>query len=112
MQAVRGAGVLDLFPQFGAELLSKAREAEVEETTRRFCFEHVAVRCGPGQMDSIDGTAEVLCCFPGTPKLLLCCSGTASSSTLSQQDSAVSPQDSGKMLPVLPSVVGLPDELA
>ncbi|CAE7490614.1 Dnah7 [Symbiodinium necroappetens] len=61
-----GAGVLDLFPQFGAELLNKAREADVEDTTRRFCFEHVAVRCGPGQTDRIDGTAEVCFLLPDT----------------------------------------------
>ncbi|CAE7372325.1 DNAH7 [Symbiodinium sp. CCMP2592] len=106
-----GAGVLDLFPDFGAELLNKASEAGTADSTRRFCFENVTVRCGPGQTDSIDGTAEVLCFFPGAPKILLCCSGTASSSTLSQQDSALSEQDSGKMLPVLPSAVGLSDEL-
>ena len=93
--------VLSLLPSLGPELLRKACGAVDGGAARTFSFRNVVVQWGPEQMDNIDGTAEILC-TQGVPRLLLRCSGSFVSGTLSNPDT-------GKMLPVLPSATDILD---
>ena len=102
-----GMDVRTLLPTLGAELLQEASHFLAEATAARvFSFQHVTAQWGPGQMDTIDGTAEILCAQGGS-KLLLRCSGTSSSCP----PAAPSSREHGRMLAVLPSTANTPEVL-